>query len=466
MKRKIATFLSALMSALLSAPLLGAALTQPVPTESGLLAGAPGTDKSITVFRGVPFAAPPVGEKRWRAPEAPLKWQGVRAADHFGANCVQTITREKKPWTYEFMAHGEVSEDCLFLNIWTAAARAGEKRPVFVYLHGGANTEGSGSIDSYNGEGLAKKGVVMITVNYRLGVFGFFTHPELTKESDGRAAGNFALLDQMAALRWVKKNIAAFGGDPDRVTVAGQSAGASDIALLLGSPLAAGLFQRAIMESGGAPGNGGARPLAVSEADGVKYATAKAASSLAALRALSWQEAFAPVQGVRFGPVVDGYIVPETRAVNDVPTLTGSNADENGAAPPPKGNPASNEAARDKQRTALVAWASARAWSSKTPAFLYFYDHVLPGPDSAVYGAFHTSEVPYVLNSLARCDRPFTDEDRKVADTLSSYWANFAANGDPNGRGLPHWPSTEEKPGMVMEIGDRNQAIPAAGSAR
>jgi para-nitrobenzyl esterase len=449
---------------LLAIPVLSAALSKPVPTESGLIAGSPGTDKTITVYKGVPFAAPPVGDQRWRAPEPPLKWKGVRAAEQFGANCVQTITREKKPWTYEFMAHGEVSEDCLFLNIWTAASRAGEKRPVFVYLHGGANTEGSGSIDSYNGEGLAKKGLVMITVNYRLGVFGFFTHPELTKESDGRAAGNFALMDQMAALRWVKKNIAEFGGDPDRVTVTGQSAGASDIALLLGSPLAKGLFQRAIMESGGAPGNGGARPLASGEADGVKYAEAKGAHSLAELRALSWQDAFAPVQGVRFGPVVDGYIVLETRAVNDVPTLTGSNADENGASP--KNSASVNEAARARQRTALAAWAAARAQNSKTAAFLYFYDHVLPGPDSAQYGAFHTSEVPYVLNSLDRCERPFTDADRKVADTLSSYWANFAANGDPNGKGLPHWPSVGEKPSSVMEIGDRNEAIPAGSGAR
>jgi para-nitrobenzyl esterase len=480
---------------LFAASALTAALTQPVPTESGMLKGAPGTDKSITVFKGVPFAAPPVGDKRWRAPEPPVKWEGVRAADAFGANCVQTITREKKPWTYEFMAHGDVSEDCLFLNIWTAAARAGEKRPVFVYLHGGANTEGSGSIDSYNGEGLARKGVLMITVNYRLGVFGFFTHPELTKESDGRGAGNFALMDQMAALRWVKRNIAAFGGDPDRVTVAGQSAGASDIALLLRSPLAKGLFQRAIMESGGAPGNGGARPLAASEADGVKFAAAKGAATLAQLRALSSQEIFAPVTGVRFGPVTDGYVVPSEPYINDVPTLTGSNADENGATHQPhvtaaqfeaqakqrygeaaaellklypvSGDDAgaqSNEAARDRQRVALSEWAAARSQSAKSPAYLYFYNHVLPGPDSAQYGAFHTSEVPYVLNSLAFCDRPFAAEDRKIADTLSQYWANFAANGDPNGKGLPHWPSTSEKPGVLMELGDENKAIPAAGS--
>ncbi len=247
------------------------------------------------------------------------------------------------PWTHEFMAHGEVSEDCLFLNVWTAAASPQERRPVFVFLHGGGNNEGSGSIDAYNGEGLARKGMVMITINYRLGIFGFFTHPDLTAESSHHMSGNYALLDQIAALEWVKKNIAAFGGDPERVTVAGQSAGASDIALLLVSPLAGGLFQRAIMESGGAPGMGGRRPLAAGEADGVKFTEAKGAHSLAELRALPWKDVFIPVAGLRFGPVIDGYCVPSAPSEvfaagkqNDVPTLTGSNADENGASLSPK----------------------------------------------------------------------------------------------------------------------------------
>ena len=240
---------------------------------------------------------------------------------------------------------------------------------------------------------------------------------------------------------------------------------------------------------------GGGRPLAVSEPDGVKFAEAKGAHSLAELRALPWKDIFAPVPGLRFGPVIDGYVV-SAGMQSDVPTLTGSNADENGASPKPAVTAAqfkaqaqqrygdlasdfqklypvatdadapdrSNEAARDRQRVMYDEWAAARAKTANTPAFVYFYNHVLPGPDSDKYGAFHTSEVPYVLNSLAMSDRPFTGDDRKVADTLSSYWANFAAAGDPNGKGLPHWPSTKEQPGMVMEIGDRNRAIPAAGS--
>jgi carboxylesterase type B len=235
----------------------------------------------------------------------------------------------------------------------------------------------------------------------------------------------------------------------------------------------------------------------------VKFAEAKGAHSLADLRAMAWNDLFAPVAGLRFGPVVDGFVVPAAPSEvfaagkqNDVPTLTGSNADENGASPKPAvtatqfkaqaqqryGDAAaeflklypvtsdadapdrSNEAARDRQRVMYDEWAAVRAKTAKTPAFVYYYSHVLPGPDADKYGAFHTSEVPYALDSLAWSDRPFTGDDRKVADTLSSYWANFAATGDPNGKGLAHWPSTKEQPQMVMEIGDRNRAIPAAGS--
>lgn len=479
-----------------------AALKGPVRTEAGMIAGAPAANPAITVFKGVPFAAPPVGEKRWKAPEAPIAWEGVRQAREFGANCVQTIVDGKKPWTHEFMAHGLVSEDCLFLNIWTPAQSGTEKLPVFVYLHGGANTEGSGSVAVYDGSGLAQKGLVMITVNYRLGVFGFFTYPGLTKESGHNSSGNYALLDQMAALQWVQKNIAAFGGDPHRVTVAGQSAGAGDIQLLTVSPLAKGLFQRAILESSGSSFGGGVRrTLAESEADGVKFAEAKGAHSLQELRAMPWKEFIAP--SVRFGPVLDGYVVPGSpRDIfaqgkqNDVPTLAGWNADESGASPRPNTSaeqfrtraqeqfgdraaeylklyPAgtdneakmqSNEAARDRQRVSVSQWAETRAKTSKTPAYLYWFHHVLPGPDSAQYGAFHTSEVPYVLNSLAMSDRPFTDEDRKIANMLSSYWANFAKNGNPNGKGLPHWPSADEKPETVMELGDKTQAIPVVNS--
>jgi para-nitrobenzyl esterase len=204
---------------------LSAAITQPVKVEGGLVSGVPGTDVSIMAFRGIPFAAPPVGDLRWRAPKPVAAWQGVRTADKFSASCIQNVVRERKPWTYEFMTHGAISEDCLYLNVWTAAKSAAEKRPVYVYLYGGGFSEGSAAVPVYDGEGLAKKGLVVVTINYRVGVLGFLAHPELSRESDRQASGNYGLMDQIAALRWVRENIAHFGGDENRVTVAGQSAG-------------------------------------------------------------------------------------------------------------------------------------------------------------------------------------------------------------------------------------------------
>jgi para-nitrobenzyl esterase len=493
-----------LLPLLAALPLVAA---QPIRTTSGLLSGTPGKDASITVYKGIPFAAPPVGNLRWRAPKPPAAWQGIRKAETFSANCVQNIVNERKPWTYEFMAHGGTSEDCLYLNIWTAAKSAREKRPVFVYIHGGGFNEGSGSVPAYDGEGLAKKGLVMVTVNYRLGVFGFFAHPELTKESDYNASGNQGLLDIVAALQWIHDNIAAFGGDPARVTVAGQSAGSMAVHALIASPLAKGLFHRGIGESGGSALGGTARKLADAEADGARFAEQKGARSLAELRAMTAEQLTARPPNAaapfRYGPIVDGYLLPasidETVAQgkqNDVPMLTGVNADEGGAVPnptitldafqsrarqrytetaeaflklypaasDPDAGVANNDSSRDQQRVTLYLWAQAREKTTKSKTYTYFWHHTLPGPDAARYGAFHTSEVPYALDTLGMSDRPFTDADRKIADVMSSYWANFAKSGDPNGQGLPHWPATTEKPETTMRIGDATAAIPLAAS--
>jgi para-nitrobenzyl esterase len=472
---------------------------------SGVLSGANG---GIVSFKGIPFAAPPVGDLRWREPRPPTSWTGVRKADAFGPNCMQNLAGRHDPWTEEYMAHGEISEDCLVLNVWTpASAPASARRPVIVFLHGGAFNEGSGSVAVYDGAALARKGIVAVTINYRLGVLGFLAHPDLTRESASHASGNYGLLDAVAALRWVRENIAAFGGDPQRVTLAGQSAGAMMVSALTASPLAKGLFQRAIIDSDGTIFSGGVwrtRPLAEAEREGVEFAKARGLSSVAELRATSWKEltaspAPASASGAgaapalapfRAGTVIDGHLLAAEPSViiaqgaqNDVPTLTGVNADELTAGLRAETYvrqvqerygamageylslypSAMNFAAggRDRGRTTLHLWAKARAKTAQTKVFTYYWTHAEPGPDAARYGAFHTSELPYFFNNL-QAPRPFTPKDREIADKLSSYWANFAASGDPNGRGVPSWPAFDAARAQTMEVGERFAPMPVA----
>jgi len=501
-------FSKAVVAVVVAGGSLTAAISQPVKVEGGLVSGVPGKDTSIMAFKGVPFAAPPVGDLRWRAPKRAAAWQGVRRADKFSASCIQNVVAERKPWTYEFMTHGDISEDCLYLNVWTAAKSAAEKRPVYLFLYGGGFTEGAAAVPVYDGEGLAKKGLVVVTINYRVGVLGFLAHPELTKESDHQASGNYGLLDQIAALQWVRENIAHFGGDENRVTVAGQSAGGMSVHDLTASPLAKGLFQRAIVESGGSnidrAGPGNARALAQAEAEGQKFAESKGAKSIGELRAMRWQKVTEAGGPGRFAPIVDGYSLPApVREIiaqgkqNDVVTLTGANAGELGGLGPPQGpmtaekfanqarqrygaaaeeflklypaetdeaaRTAQSQSARDQALVSMYLWARERSKTARTRVYEYLWDHALPGPDAERYGAFHTSEVPYVMNTLYMSDRPFTEVDRRIADMMSSYWVNFAATGDPNGKGLAAWAPADERP-EVMEVGDKTGAIPAAGS--
>lgn len=489
---------------------LGAAITQPVRVEGGLVMGVQGNDPSIMTFKSIPFAAPPVGDLRWRAPQPVLPWKGLHATDKYPPSCVQDIPSANLPWTYEFMPHNQIGEDCLYLNVFTAANSSAEKRPVFVFIHGGGFHQGGTEVPIYDGEGLAGKGLVVVTINYRVGVMGFLAYPELTKESEHQVSGNYGLLDQIAALRWVQKNIALFGGDPNNVTIAGQSAGGSAVHDLTASPLARGLFERAIVQSGGSTVGtgrpaGGAGELGGAEKAGQKFAEARGAHSLAELRAMSWQKLIDQNgESTRFAPIVDGYVLPAhfmsviaDGKQNDVVTLTGSVLGELGGisgAPRPvtlaefqerarqrygdsateflKLYPATTDAeaqAAQKQSNidqALVAqylWARVRAKTAKTKVYEYLWDHTLPGPDAEKYGAFHSSDVPYTLNTLRTSDRPFTDQDRKIAAMMSSYWTNFCATGNPNGKGLPSWPAVDEKP-QVMEVGDKTQPIPLANS--
>jgi para-nitrobenzyl esterase len=466
-----------------------------VKTVNGILEGMEDASTGIRAFKGIPFAAPPVGELRWRPPQPVNNWEGVRKADRFGPSAMQANTGAFGPWTKEFIFGNEVSEDCLYLNVWTAAKTADAKRPVLVYIHGGAFTGGSGEVAVYNGEELAKKGLVVVTINYRLGVLGFFAHPELTKESDHSASGNYGLLDQVAALQWLQKNIAAFGGDPDNVTIAGQSAGAASVHFLTASPLAKGLFHRAIAQSGSGVGRGPTRTREVAEQEGLRFAKEKGADTLEKLRALSAKDVMTSAPGgspFRFGPVVDGWFLPEDvtaifakRKQNDVPTLTGLNADE-GSFSPTYGKikadafqkqaqqryrdraetflklyPAASDeetgqaqkaSERDQGLVSMALWAENRAKTASTKAYLYYFSRVIPWPQHPEFGAFHTSEVPYVFHNLKLLDRPWESADRKLADMVSSYWVNFATRGDPNGSGLPRWPAFDAKNIRYMQL--------------
>jgi para-nitrobenzyl esterase len=312
-----------------------AALDQPIQIETGSVQGV--IHDTVTSFKGIPYATPPVGELRWREPKPPKPWQGTRRADQFSAACSQAKTGPFGPWSAEYIARnameGGSSEDCLYVNVWTAAAHSGEKRPVLVWIYGGGFNSGSGDVPVYDGEGLASKGVVMVSFNYRVGVFGFLAHPELTRESVHNASGNYALLDMIAALKWVQKNIAAFGGDPRNVTIAGQSAGAFAVNYLMASPLAKGLFERAIAESGGA--FIGAQSLQEAETAGGKLAETLGAHSIAELRTRAAETLLRPTGGYRASPIIDGYVVRAEVATifaerrrNDVPLLTGWNADD------------------------------------------------------------------------------------------------------------------------------------------
>jgi len=480
------------------------AATVTVKTESGLLSAAPPT-AGVTAYLGIPYAAPPVGELRWKPPQPALRWDGIRKADTFGTSCMQNQAGSRLPWTEEFMTQGPIGEDCLFLNVWTAARAPNGRVPVMLWIYGGGFNEGSSSVAVYDGTELAKKGVIVVSVNYRVGPLGFLTHPELTKESEHGSSGNYGLLDQIAALRWVRDNIAAFGGDPNQVTIFGQSAGALSVAALMRSPLARGLFARAIAQSGpgllGRNALGAGSTLSDREAAGLKYAESKGAHSLADLRALPAAAFFTPAGGrggtpAPNGIVRDGWVLTDTAPAEQVPVMVGFVADDIGVAGSAAGArpaaatyksdaeriygdqaatfmklyPAASDtdvpvaqksAARDRIRVSIDLWAAEQSRSSKR-LYTYFFDRVIPWPAHPEFGAFHTSEVPYVFNTIARINRPWEPVDKTVAEAASSYWANFARKVDPNGPGLPRWAAYDANTHMTMQIGPRTGAMRVA----
>jgi para-nitrobenzyl esterase len=484
-------------------------LSEPVRTASGLVAGVPGKVDGVVAFKGIPFGAPPVGELRWQPPQPVTAWNGVRTGDRFGPVCMQPRQPERVPnnRAVDLPDSPPMSEDCLYLNVWTPAASAGAKLPVMVWIFGGAYLEGAGSTPYNQGDTFAARGVVFVSFNYRLGALGFLAHPELTKESPHGASGNYALTDTLAVLQWVQQNIAAFGGNPANVTIFGESAGSAISAALSGSAPAAGLFQRAISESGTWMGLNLApmRSRVSAEQQTVKVATELGAANLAALRALSAEEASTrlPKQGM----IIDGWVVPEDLSrtfaegrQNPVDVLVGSNRDEGsfaaGFGPPMtaqrwkdsaqqrwgdsaplglKAYPAANDAEATANNNRIftdnMAWImrhfAERQRAIGKRAYVYHFVHEPPYAAGARNLAVcHTCEIPYVFNNLGTL-RLYPDSsspelalasaaDIKVAGMTSAYWINFAKTGDPNGAGLPKWPLFQDvDKGPVLHIGEK-----------
>ena len=474
-----------------------AGIPEPIKLDSGFVAGIAGKNVTVRVFKGIPYAAPPVGELRWRAPQPVAKWEGVRKAEEFGPVCMQAAGQGPA---------ANMSEDCLYLNVFTAAQRSGDKRPVMVWLHPGGYNSGSGSQPAYDGESFANQGVVVVTLNYRLGALGFFSHPELTQEGDHHWAANQAFLDQTAALEWVQHNISGFGGDPHKVTVFGNSAGATSISNLVASPRTKGLFHRAISQSGAWLGLSIAplRKLADAEAAGLKTAEALQATSLAALRAQPASEVLREGRGT--GPVVEGYFFPKDPAEiyargeqNKVPIIAGSNKDEGTFFLQPTtaeswkeraarrfGEAAndylrlypasSNEVATQSQYDAFrdeLAWVDRNYVRLQTLAgaqsYLYYFTHEPPGPPlwpARASGATHGGEAQFVWDNLI-ANRPWRDLDHDVARYMQAYWVNFARTGNPNGAGLAKWAPYDAKHNLrSMQLGDKAEPAPAPDAAK
>jgi len=485
-------------------------LNKPVRIEAGLVAGTSNQASTVVAFKGIPYAAPPAGALRWREPQPAPPWEGVRQATRFGASCVQ-------PPSPSGRQPAEMSEDCLFLNVWAPTSSAPEKLAVLFFIHGGAGLFGSGNL---NGEALAQKGILVVTLNYRLGIFAGMGHPELSAESPHRACGHYGMLDIIAALSWVRNNIGAFGGDPDRVTLAGHSSGASAVHYLTTSPVAKGLFSRAICVS--FPYDYLLKPHSVplvrqKEENGAAFAKVKNARSLADLREIPALELIAADPAVAQAKLIhlasgvarDGWAFPSTYPealdkglASDVPTLTGLTADDFG--PPAAAtkttvatfaeslpaqfgerrerflaqseaflslcSPTTDQEARELAKrvqceyrmSTVFHWAKRRAKTCQAPAYTYFFDHAA----AAERGSYHGSDLAFWFNDLDSADRHWSEADRRVAEQASSYWVNFVRTGNPNGENLQEWEPFSADRATTLSLGDTSFARPIAAKER
>jgi para-nitrobenzyl esterase len=470
-----------------------------VNTINGKVKGTFNADQTIKIFKGIPFAAPPIGDLRWKAPQPVKNWTGELNANTFSASPIQNKPEPFYCWSEEFIAQPEpLSEDCLYLNIWANSQK--EKKPVFVWIYGGGLSSGSANCAIYDGEEMAKKGVVFVSINYRVGVFGFMAHSDLSKESGYNASGNYGFLDQIAALRWVEKNIVAFGGDPNNVTIAGQSAGSFSVNALIASPLAKGLFHKAIAQSGGLLGNTSlTQNLKNAESQGQKVlekANVKSIVELRKIPANDLQKLCNDAKLGRFGTTLDNYVLPENLLEhfkkglqNKVPTLAGWVTGDGGLMGVqsltlekykkeavdkygknaetfltifPVNNDEEVKIAKTKQGLLSFAGMPAHLLAKFNPknTFLYEFSHVpVAKPNFPDYGAFHTAEVPYALHTLHKWNRSWQQIDKDLENKMASYWVNFAKTGYPNAEGMPLWQTYDKQHGNIMQFGDEVKLI-------
>lgn len=491
-----------IISAILITAVVDAQVRSQVKVEQGLLQGI--LESGMTVYKGVPFATPPVGDLRWRAPQPAAKWEGVKQANEFAPAPMQGGNPPSGK-----------SEDCLYLNIWTPATSPADRIPVLVWIYGGGFSFGSTAEPVYTGEKLAKKGVVLVSIAYRVGQLGFLAHPELSAESPDHVSGNYGLLDMIAGLQWIQKNISAFGGDPNKVTIFGESAGGIAVSMLCASPLAKGLFHGAISQSGGSfgpprpttfPGENLKR-LKDAEDAGLEYTKKAGVSSLAELRKM---DADKLPSGWGMGsawPIIDGYVIPddqyklyEAGKYNDTPILVGYNSDEGlsftRTKDPeefiagvkqrygkfsddllkayPVGENTVPKTARDLARDAAFgwhtwSWARLQAMTGKSKVYFYYFDQHPDYPEDspqADHGSPHGQDVAYVFQHLDPSSPNTSSSDLAISDAMSTYWTNFAKHGDPNGKGVPAWPTFSDANPVVMHFAQtpKTGPVPSAGS--
>ncbi|MCC6289292.1 MAG: carboxylesterase family protein [Chitinophagaceae bacterium] len=496
MKRMIVLLSLTVYTSILMGQTKNSNITLQVKIKDGTLEGV--NSSGIKIFKGLPFAQPPVGDLRWREPQPVKAWSGIRKADHFGPRAMQLPLFSDM----NFRSDG-VSEDCLYLNVWTPAKKAEDKLPVLVYFYGGGLMAGDGSEYRYDGESMARRGIITVTVNYRLSVFGFFSHPELTKESPNKASGNYGFLDQAAALKWVQQNISAFGGDPKKITIAGESAGSFSVSAQMASPLSRDIIAGAIGESGSLLGTRPILTLAEAEQQGKQFADSLGVKTLAELRKLTAQQVLDATKKFRLGSaVIDGYFFPKSpvdiflnKQQSKVPLMVGWNSEEGnwksilGKEEPTKENYTKavqqlygtkaaevlkvyNPANDDEVKAVATDLASDRfigfstwRWSdihTKTGAgkvYRYYYERPRPAtrenPDAtAATGAVHSAEIEYAMGNLGT-NRVFNwqPDDFLVSQVLQSYFEYFIKTGNPNGLGVPEWNNlVAGKPAEVMHI--------------